>query len=135
MDERTIEKVLDFEASPDRVWKAITEPEELSKWFGHETELDLRPGGDGAMTWDNHGRYAVRVEEVDPPRRLVWSWVHEPDVPFDEAVAEMRALVGRLRAGERFTHPSPLFGRFSHEQWLALQLGHCTLHFSFLHPG
>ncbi len=84
VDERTIEKVLDFKASPAEVWSAITEPEELSKWFGHRTELDLRPGGEGAMIWDNHGRYAVRVEEVDPPRRLVWSWVHEPDVPFDE---------------------------------------------------
>ena len=85
MAERKIEKVLEFQASPERVWEAITEPGELSKWFGHQTELDLRPGGDGAMIWENHGRYAVRVEEVDPPRRLVWSWVHEPDVPFEDA--------------------------------------------------
>lgn len=85
MDERTIEKVIDFQASPAAVWSAISEPEELSRWFGHRTELDLRPGGNGAMIWDDHGRYAVRVEEVDPPRRLVWSWVHEPDVQFDDA--------------------------------------------------
>ena len=39
MNQRIIEKVLEFQASPDRVWKAITEPEELSKWFGHRTEL------------------------------------------------------------------------------------------------
>ena len=35
--------------------------------------------------WREHGRYAVRVREVDPRRRLVWSWVHEPGVPFDDA--------------------------------------------------
>lgn len=85
MDERTIEKVLELPVAPMDVWEAISEPSQLSKWFGHRTELDLRPGGDGAMIWDNHGRYAVRVEEVDPPHRLVWSWVHEPDVQFADA--------------------------------------------------
>lgn len=87
MSERTLEKVLDFEASPERVWSAITVPEELSQWFGDRTELDLRPGGAGAMIWDSHGSFAVRVETVDPPRLLVWSWVHEADVAFDDAPA------------------------------------------------
>jgi len=87
MTERTIERVMEFKAAPEKVWKAISDPVELSQWFGHRTELDLTPGGEGAMIWDNHGSYAVRVEEVDPPRRLVWSWVHEPDTPFDDAPA------------------------------------------------
>lgn len=29
----------------------------------------------------------MRIEEVDPPRRLVWSWLHEPGAAFDEASA------------------------------------------------
>jgi len=37
------------------------------------------------MTWASHGRFAMLVDEVEPPRRLVWSWVHEPDVAFEEA--------------------------------------------------
>jgi len=85
MDERVVEKVLELAAPVDRVWRAISDPAELSRWFGHETELDLRPDGDGAFIWREHGRYAVRVREVDPPRRLVWSWVHEPGVPFHDA--------------------------------------------------
>lgn len=84
-DRRVVEKVLEFEAPVERVWKAITDPAELSRWFGHETELDLTPGGDGAFIWREHGRFAVRVREVDPPRRLVWSWVHQPDVAFGDA--------------------------------------------------
>lgn len=48
-EERTIERTLELEASPDRVWRAITDPTELSKWFGHETDLDLVPGYEGAM--------------------------------------------------------------------------------------
>ncbi len=85
MTERSIERVLQLEASPERVWKAITDPVQLSQWFGDHAEMDLRPGGLGAMTWDEHGRFAVRVEVVDPPQRLVWSWVHQAGVPFDEA--------------------------------------------------
>jgi uncharacterized protein YndB with AHSA1/START domain len=87
MTERVIEKTLEFSVSRERVWQAITDPRELAQWFGHAAEIDLRPGGDGALTWDEHGRYALRVEEVDAPRRLVWSWVHEPDVAFEDAPA------------------------------------------------
>lgn len=83
--ERVIERTLEFDAAIERVWKAITDPAELSRWFGHRAELELRPGAEGALEWDEHGRFALRVEEVDQPRRLVWSWVHEPNVPFDAA--------------------------------------------------
>ncbi len=87
MTERTVEKVLELDVPVEQVWRAITDPAELARWFGDEAEVDLRPGGDAAMKWENHGRYAMRIEEVDPPRRLVWSWVHEPDVAFKEAPA------------------------------------------------
>ena len=87
MSERTVEKVLELDVTVEKVWSAITNPAELALWFGDEAELDLRPGGDAAMTWEDHGRYAMRVEEVDPPRRLVWSWVHEPGVAFEDAPA------------------------------------------------
>jgi uncharacterized protein YndB with AHSA1/START domain len=85
MSERTIERTMEFDATPERVWKAISDPAELSRWFGDDTLLDLTVGGDGAMVWDRHGSFAVRVVEVDPPRRLAWRWVHEADVAFDDA--------------------------------------------------
>ncbi len=85
MNERAIERVLSLDASPERVWSAITDPAELSQWFGDGAELELRPGGSGAFSWNEHGRFAMRVEAVEAPTRLVWSWVHEADVPFDQA--------------------------------------------------
>ena len=85
MTERTIEKVLELKASLERVWEAITDAEELAQWFGDEAEMDLRPGGDASMFWNSHGRFAMKVEEVDAPHRLVWSWIHEPNVAFDRA--------------------------------------------------
>ena len=83
--DRIIEKKLHFDAPVERVWQAITDPSEISKWFGDETHLTLTPGADGAMVWREHGSFAVRVEKVEAPRHLVWSWVHEPGVAFDEA--------------------------------------------------
>ena len=85
MTDRVVERVVDFTVPIEQVWAAITEPGQLARWFGHEAEIDLRPGGDGAMTWENHGRFALRVEVVEPPTRLVWSWVHEAGVAFDDA--------------------------------------------------
>lgn len=87
MNERVVEKVVDFEVDVARVWEAITDADELARWFGDEAEVDLRPGGDAFMIWENHGRYAIRIEEVDVPARLVWSWVHEPGVAFEDAPA------------------------------------------------
>ena len=84
MTERVVEKTLHFQASRERVWKAITDPTELALWFGDEAELDLRVGGEGAMTWEKHGRYEMRVEEVEAPRRVVWSWVGKGGVAFDD---------------------------------------------------
>ena len=85
MPEWVIEQKLELAASQEQVWQAITDPEKIAKWFGDEAEIDLRADGRGVMGWNAHGRFAVRVEEVTPPHRLVWSWVHEPGVAFEEA--------------------------------------------------
>lgn len=53
---------------------------------------------------------------------------------FDEGMGLMRAAVSRTAAGARFTHASPLFGALTHDEWLRLLLGHCSMHLSFLHP-
>lgn len=87
MTDWTITKRLEFDAGIDAVWRAITDPAELSLWFGDGADFDPTPGTDGAMVWENHGRYAVRVEESSPPNRLVWSWMHEPNAAFDSAHA------------------------------------------------
>lgn len=51
---------------------------------------------------------------------------------FEDGLARLRAVLSRLDAGERMTHPSPLFGTLTHDQWVNLNLGHCSMHLSFL---
>src|SRR5919198_1306791 len=69
-----IERELDLRATPERVWQALTDDEELGSWFGHRARLDLRPGGLGWFEWEGHGRFPVRIDRLEPPTRLVWSW-------------------------------------------------------------
>jgi hypothetical protein len=57
------------------------------------------------------------------------------DVTWDDAVARLRRATERIRGGDRMTHPSPLFGALSHEQWVDLHCRHAEMHLSFLRAG
>lgn len=78
-----IERFLDLRATPERVWQALTDPDQLASWFGQRADLRPEPGYDGWMEWDGHGRFAMRVEEAVAPTRLVVRWMNEPDVALD----------------------------------------------------
>jgi len=69
------------------------------------------------------------------PKGLESAFGPKPGVTFEEGMGLMRSGVSRVKAGERFTHPSPLFGPLTHDEWLRLHLGHCAMHLGFLHPG
>ena len=85
MSDRIIEKTVHFDVPIERLWTAIATPDGVRQWFGDEARFTLEPGSEGVMVWDQHGSFALRVEEVDPPNRLVWSWVHEGGVAFSDA--------------------------------------------------
>lgn len=65
--------------TPEKLWKALTDPEFTKQyWFGMRSESDWRPGaswklvaGDGKV-WD-----AGEVVEAKPPKRLVLRWQHQ----------------------------------------------------------
>jgi uncharacterized protein YndB with AHSA1/START domain len=69
-----IERQLDFRASPERLWRAITDDAELGAWFGQGAHLVLQPGAEGWFEWEGHGRVPVRTEVVEPITRLSWRW-------------------------------------------------------------
>ncbi|MGH2381332.1 MAG: SRPBCC domain-containing protein [Candidatus Limnocylindria bacterium] len=86
-----IDRTLELEASPDRVWRAISDPAELARWFPQRAEWDLRPGGEGVFFWEGHGNFPIRIEAVDAPRYLAWRWGVEAEE--DPDVAESATLV------------------------------------------
>ncbi len=69
---------------PEDVWVVITDPYALAEWLepndhrpvvGHKFQFRADPGVCGA------GVKECEVVEADPPRRLVWKWVHLPKDP------------------------------------------------------
>jgi glutathione S-transferase len=82
-----IERV--FKASPEKVFKAWTDPAILVKWWGPEgfdtpeCKMDVRAGGKYRTTMvspDGKGRTVSGVyREISPPKRLVMTWGWEED--------------------------------------------------------
>ncbi|MFJ5214525.1 SRPBCC family protein [Streptomyces sp. NPDC088354] len=61
---------------PEKVWRALTEPGHLARWFPSDVEMELRPGGKVRFAF-RHGEMPDldgEVTEVDPPRVLAYTW-------------------------------------------------------------
>jgi uncharacterized protein YndB with AHSA1/START domain len=75
------------------VWRALTEPDELAKWWGphgfttRSVELDLRVGGGYRFTMQppegDPFHLAGEFREIDPPDRLAYTFVWEEPTPDD----------------------------------------------------
>ncbi len=96
---RVIERRLEFDAPIERVWQVISDPAELAQWFPDQAELELTAGGAGTFIWDQHGRYAVRVELVEPPTRISWRWAKDPEVTVDAGPSTLVEWVLSERPG------------------------------------
>lgn len=51
----------------ERVWQAITDPDEIASWMGSRPEIDLHPGGCYVTHHGNGVTVVDRVERVEPP--------------------------------------------------------------------
>lgn len=76
-------ETLAFEAElrhpPEKVWRALTEPELMAEWLLPVLGFDLRPGAAFTLKapqaypgWD--GTVSCRVVEVEPHRKLSYTW-------------------------------------------------------------
>jgi uncharacterized protein YndB with AHSA1/START domain len=76
----------DLQHSPEKVWRALTEPELLAEWLLPVIDLKLEPGA--AFTfktqpypgWD--GTVSCQFVEIEPQRMLRYKWT----VPFLDTV-------------------------------------------------
>lgn len=74
MEDRIEREVL-VDASLERVWSLMTEPEHLGSWFADAgAEIDLRPGGDLTLRWAKYGAVRGRVERVEEPHAFAFRW-------------------------------------------------------------
>ena len=48
---RSHETVIDLKATPEEVFRAVTDPEQIVKWFAPEARVDPRVGGEYVFSW------------------------------------------------------------------------------------
>jgi len=86
-----------FSAPRDAVFRAWVDPEVLRRWWGAgpdwtspAVDIDLRPGGRYRLSMqDPSGSVRTvggKYVEVDPPRRLVYTWAWETHGAADDAL-------------------------------------------------
>ena len=83
----TIECEVLIDAPIEVVWRTITEPDQIAKWFADEAHVELRANGPGVLVFEDKEtgqstRAALVVATVEPPRRFSFRWGHpEGEVP------------------------------------------------------
>ncbi len=83
-----------FRARRERVFAACVEPEELAEWWGPngftvaKVEICVREGGTYRLTMQPPDGEAFHVRgefrEIEPPRRLVYTFEYEEPDPDDQ---------------------------------------------------
>lgn len=74
---RAAEGEVRLAASPDRVWRALTEAAELERWFPLEARVEPGEGGSIWMSWGNEYAGSSEILVWDPPHHLRTAWGFE----------------------------------------------------------
>jgi uncharacterized protein YndB with AHSA1/START domain len=76
----SVEREIQIDAPVEVVWSIVTEPEHIGRWLSDSAEVDLRPGGEMLLKWDQLGTSPGTVTRVEPPNLFAFRWVTpEPD--------------------------------------------------------
>jgi len=114
-DRDAVQTEIFIAAPPERVFQAITDPDQATQWWGQqgvyrvtEWKGDLRPGGKWSSAGVGADGTSFRVDgeylEVDPPRLLVHTWVASWSGPLKTTVRwelEPREIHGLQHVGPR----------------------------------
>ena len=80
--ESTVVTEMEIHSTPDKIFAAITDPEQLSQWWegADHWEIDLKPGG----KWRGWGMCNGKVSQVEgefveitSPSTLIYTWVSD----------------------------------------------------------
>jgi uncharacterized protein YndB with AHSA1/START domain len=78
----TIERELLVAARPETVFRYFVESERMVRWMGTTADLEPHPGGTFRVDYRGKDVASGTYLEVDPPRRVVFTWGWEmPDDP------------------------------------------------------
>src|SRR5262245_31472152 len=84
----TVSRTITIAAAPDKVWTAITEPDQIASWFGSAATLDrVAVGGGGAWTFEGYGDVPIVIEALEPERSITYRWGSPKSPEIDPAAS------------------------------------------------
>jgi uncharacterized protein YndB with AHSA1/START domain len=103
-----VERELEIAASAETIWELLTDEEQATRWMGREASFDLRPGGSYRVEVIPGNVASGEFLEVDPPRRLAFSWGWEAgsasSLPPGSTVVEFDLTPSDVGTLLRFRH-------------------------------
>jgi len=75
----TVNSEIRIEAPPEAVFPFLTDPQKIVKWKGVDATVEAAPGGVYRVNVTGRNHAVGEYVEVDPPRRVVFTWGWEGD--------------------------------------------------------
>ena len=67
---RSFSMSIDINATPEEVWRALTDAGELMRWFPLQARVTPGKGGSVFWGWDEHWAWESQIDAWEPERRL-----------------------------------------------------------------
>jgi uncharacterized protein YndB with AHSA1/START domain len=77
-DTTSVEREVTIAASLETVWEFLVDPGKATRWMGMTASFDPRPGGEYVDNVIPGHTARGEFVELDPPRRLVFTWGWDP---------------------------------------------------------
>lgn len=78
-DVGVLEVAVHIEAQPETVFEFLSDPAKYVEWMGADATIEPVPGGTYRVRMREGVEAAGQVVEIDPPRRLVFTWGWQGD--------------------------------------------------------
>lgn len=70
-----IKREIIVKAPKERVYKAITDPEQITHWFPDEISGSLEVGKQAVFTFDGYGKNSILVVDAQPFNHFAYRWI------------------------------------------------------------
>jgi uncharacterized protein YndB with AHSA1/START domain len=118
---RSIRKQFYIDASPKKVFRAISEPERLTRWFLHDAKLAPKKGGKYTFVWQGGYSHTGRVVEFVDGRRLTLTWPQFAD--DSKRLGETRLTLAVVKKGTGSLLRIEHTGFQKNERWIETYAG------------
>lgn len=78
---RVISLEIEVAATPDVVWKALTDPKQIERWFPLKASGKAGPGEHITLSWGPGQDWTTQVKEWEPPKHVRWEDPSDPSRP------------------------------------------------------